>query len=461
MIASLKQRLILILLGLTLFVWLASAVVTYFSVGRALQQQVDQELELYSHLVTYISRVFARQIDEGLPLYETWSDHGLEQLRQNPMVVDAAGTGGLSPAVNIWLNNRMIATMEGSPAFARPEQEGFSYLEPANIDGRWRVLTRYDQVSDLWIRVGVEFGPARRAMLLTLYREFWPLLLVLPLTVLALYLGVNRGLLPLNNLAQQVSHRKPGLLDPVATAGVPTEVAGVVDAINRLLVRLESALEGERRFTANAAHELMTPLAAIKTEVQLCQKQLGEDAGESMLKRIGQRVDRASHAVEQLLVLARLDPDSALPDTTVDLRRLLQDVLLDTAHLAADRDLQVDLPATDRCDIRGREKSLAILLSNLLANAFRYATRGSRVEISLEGEQPVTLAVCNACKTLSSDEFSRLTERFYRVPGSDGSGTGLGLSIVSRIVEQHGARLEIGPGEDGSGFCARIRFLAV
>ena len=104
MIASLKQRLILILLGLTLFVWLAPAVVTYFSVDRALQQQVDQELELYSHLVTYISRVFARQIDEGLPLYETWSEHGLEQLRQNPMVVDAAGTGGLSPAVNIWLN---------------------------------------------------------------------------------------------------------------------------------------------------------------------------------------------------------------------------------------------------------------------------------------------------------------------------------------------------------------------
>jgi signal transduction histidine kinase len=298
-------------------------------------------------------------------------------------------------------------------------------------------------------------------MLLTLYREFWPLLLVLPLTVLALYLGVNRGLLPLNNLAQQISRRKPGLLDPVATEGVPTEVAGVVDAINRLLVRLEYALEGERRFTANAAHELMTPLAAIKTEVQLCQKQLGEDVGESMLKRIGQRVDRASHSVEQLLVLARLDPDSALPDTTVDLRGLLQQVLLDTAHLAADRDLQVDLPATDRCDIRGREKSLAILLSNLLVNAFRYATRGSRIEISLEGEQPVTLAICNACNTLSSEEFSRLTERFYRVPGSDGPGTGLGLSIVSRIVEQHGARLEIGPGEDGSGFCARIRFLAV
>lgn len=461
MINSLKQRLLLILLGLTLFVWLASAVVTFFSVSRALQQQVDEQLEQYSHLVTYISRIFARQIDEGLPLYESWGEHGLEQLRQNPMVVDAAGSGSLTPAVNIWLSERLIATMEGSPQFERPEIEGFSYLQPANTDSRWRVLTRYDQVSELWIRVGVEFAPAREAMLLTLYREFWPLLFVLPLTVLALYLGVYRGLMPLNNLAQQISRRKPGLLDPVATEEVPSEVAGLVDAINKLLQRLEYTLEGERRFTANAAHELMTPLAAIKTEVQLCQKQLGDDPGETMLKRIGRRVDRASHSVEQLLVLARLDPDSSLPDAKVNLRGLLQEVLLDTAHLAADRDLQVDLPADQDCEIRGSEKALAILLANLLVNAFRYATEGSRVQIALDAQQSVTLEVCNACEALSADEFARLTDRFYRVPGSDGPGAGLGLSIVSRIAEQHGARLEVSPGADGSGFSVRVRFPAL
>ncbi|NCF16720.1 MAG: hypothetical protein GWP63_00635 [Haliea sp.] len=458
MTASLQRRLILILLGLTLFVWLASAMVTYFSVGRALQEQIDQQLEQYSHLVIYISRVFARQIDEGLPLYESWGEHGLEQLRLKPMVVDSADIAGVTPAVNIWLGDTLIAVMEGSPEFERPSTAGFSYMGSKSDGGRWRVYTRYDEVSDLWIRVGVEFGAARWSMLATLGREFWPLLFILPLTIAVLYIGVSRGLTPLNNLALQISRRKPGLLDPVATAGVPVEVAGVVDAINRLLHRLEYALEGERRFTANAAHELMTPLAAIKTEVQLCQKQLEGIGGEQILPRIALRVDRASHSVEQLLTLARLDPDAPPPDSLVRLRSLLQDVLADTAHLASDRGLEIALSGECECEVSGSEESLAILLRNLLTNAFRYAAEGSEVRIALHCEGDVALEISNDCAPLPESEFALICDRFYRVPGSQGLGVGLGLSIVSRIADQHGAHFRVAPGEDGSGFCARVSF---
>ena len=458
MMGSLRKRLIWTLLVLTLFVWLAAAVITIFSAGQALRQQIDAQLRQYSHLVTYISRVFARQIDQGLPLYESWGENGLEQLRLQPMVVDGPGRASLRPAVNIWLNDKLIAVMAGSPHFARPTVEGFNYIEADDGSGRWRVLTHYDQVSDLWIRVGIEFEAARWSLLATLGRGFLPLLVMLPLTVAALYLGVSRGLLPLRKLAGQVSRRKPGLLEPVSTEGVPEEVAGVVAAINKLMERLAFALEGEQRFTTNAAHELLTPLAAIKTEVQLCQRQLRDERGAAMLQRIAQRVDRASHSVEQLLILARLDPEIPLPTTAVPLRGLLVEVLADMAHLCDQRQLQVVLEEGEEIEVNGSAEALSILLRNLLSNAFRYASDNSTVCVRLSGQGATELEICNDCAPLSLEEFAHLCDRFYRVPGSVGLGAGLGLSIVSRIAQQHGAIFSAAPREDGSGFCARLIF---
>ena len=456
--ASLKRRLIWTLLVFTLLVWLASAAIIFLSGSRALRDQIDQQLEQYVHLVTYISRIFARQIDEGLPLYESWGDNPLDQLRQRPMVVDSADTGGLSPAVNIWLNDNLIAVMDNSPQFEQPTAEGYSFIDSAGGSGRWRVLTHYDEVSELWIRVGVEFSAARRSMLATLARELWPLIIILPLTIAVLYLGVSRGLVPLQVLARQISQRKAGLLDPVVTEGVPREVGSVVAEINKLLQRLAFALEGEQRFTANAAHELLTPLAAIKAEVQLCQRQLTDASSIEMMRRIAQRVDRASHSVEQLLTLARVDPDAPVYTGKVHLRQLVVEVLADTAHLAVDRGLVVELHDGQDCVVDGNEEALAILLRNLLGNAFRYASDGSTVHVQVRRAEGVELEICNDCAPLSVEEFTHLCDRFYRVPGSAGLGTGLGLSIVSRIVDQHGAVFITEPGADGAGFCARVTF---
>jgi signal transduction histidine kinase len=456
MIKSLKTRLIWTLLGLTLFVWLASAILTIYSAGRATEQQVDRQLEQYSHLVTYISRVFARQIDEGLPLYETWGDNPLERLRERPMEVEAPELGEFRPAVNIWLGDRLIAVMAGSPQFERPTVAGFSYVDAADGGGRWRVLTRYDAVSELWIRVGVEFELARGSLLRTLARELLPLLVVLPLTVVALYLGVSSGLSPLRNLAGQIARRKPGLLEPVAMEGVPAEISDLVASVNKLMQRLAHALESEQRFTANAAHELLTPLAAIKTEVQLCQKTMRDEDDAAMLQGIVERVDRAGHSVEQLLTLARLDPDVPLPTSAVNLRDLLAETLAETGHLAAGRQLAVDLPEGDDVFVEGSESALAIMLRNLLVNAFRYASEATTVRIRVANDDGVALSICNDCRPLPSEELARVGDRFYRVPGSPGPGAGLGLSIIERIAEHHGARFAVDTSDTGTVFCATI-----
>jgi len=455
---SLKWRLVWILLALILFTWLVSAVFLYFSSDEALEEQIDGQLQQYAHMVIYISRVFARQIDEGLPLYETWKDNPLEELRQRPLVVERPEQDTLAPAINVWLSGNLIAIMAGSPRFARPEREEFAYQLAPDSGGRWRTLTHYDAVSELWFTVGVEVAPARQAMLATMLHGLVPLLIVLPLTLFVVYFGVSRGLAPLHALVRHVARRRPGQLDPMPTDDVPAEVAGVVTSINALLERLAFALEAEQRFTANAAHELTTPLAAIKAEVQLCQRQLRDTASEGLLRGISDRVDRASHTVEQLLTLARLDPESPLERVSVPLRALLVEVLADTGHLARANRLSVEFEDGPEVAVSGNAEALAILLRNLLVNAFRYATPGSAVHIHLTRSDAVRLEICNACAPLSPEEFRQIGHRFYRVPGTVPTGAGLGLSIVERIATLHDATFSASAWRAGEGFCARLQW---
>ena len=349
--------------------------------------------------------------------------------------------------------------MEDSPHFAAPLQEGFSILQLAESESRWRVLARYDERTELWILVGLELSAARWALFANLAKALFPLLIILPLTIVLLYYGVTRGLRPLRKLTQQIQNRSPRALDPVVPGEVPEEIVPVVDSLNDLLQRLGHALEAEQRFTANAAHELLTPLAAVKAEVQLCQRRLVNSENAHMLDRIAERVDRASHTVDQLLTLARVDPDAPLPTASVPLQRLMADTVAETAHLALERGLEIDLQQGEEVSVDGNREALAILLRNLLVNAFRYATAGSCVSIGVvKDSSGVALVVSNACARLSEREFAQLEDRFYRVPGSAGLGAGLGLSIVRRIADQHGAGFHVGPGGDGSGFTARVVF---
>ncbi len=459
MTVSLRKRLIGSLLLFTLFAWVMSAVLTGFFASRVLLDQVDRQLEQYTGLVTYISQVFARQMDAGDPFSEPWLEHDTSTDHDHPLIIRADLVPEDAPALNIFLDQELWAVLEASPRFSAPEREGFSFHRIKEDNSHWRLLARYDEATELWVLVGIELDAARKALFITLGRALFPLLIILPLTVALLYFGVTRGLQPLSNLTRQISRRSPGALEPVQPGEVPEEIVPVVDSLNDLLQRLDYALESEQRFTANAAHELMTPLAAIKTEVQLCQRRLRGTDSAAMLERIAARVDRASHTVEQLLTLARVDPDTPIPTEPVALGRLLSDTVAENAHLALERDLDVQLEDPEAVEIKGSSESLAILLRNLLINAFRYATPGSTVTVALERRgDAVAIEICNDCAPLSDAEFDRLEERFYRVPGSEGLGAGLGLSIARRIADQHGASFRAAPREDGSGFCALLTF---
>jgi signal transduction histidine kinase len=457
MIGSLKRRLLLILLVLMLFAWISSAVLTVIASSRVLLDQVDRQLNQYSDMVWYMTQIFTHQDARGLELSGLWQASNTEG--GLPFLIQGTVEQALAPALNVWHGDLLVASLQDSPRFKRPTKEGFGFQRDPSGEGGWRVLVRYDQRSDLWSLVGIDMQRARWDSIGIFGRAQFPLLVVLPLTVLILYYVISSGLRPLQLLATQIGERSPQLLQPIEQEQIPAEIEPVVDSLNQLLTRLGEALESEQRFTANAAHELMTPLAAIKTEVQLCQKQVGEE-GRDMLARIVLRVDRATHTVQQLLTLARLDPNTPLPSSKVRLDLLLAEVLAETGHLAVERGIAVEFTATEPVSIPGDTESLAILCRNLLTNSFRYASVDSAIEVQLlQTDSSISLRVCNDCEPIAPRYFEQLLHRFYRIPGSAGTGAGLGLSIVARVAALHGAHLEMTPWKPPRGFAVSVQFL--
>ncbi len=459
---SLRQRLILILLLLMLFAWISATLLTVMASSRVLIDQVDRQLNQYSELVYYMTQIFAQGTEEHL--MEAHPGLG-ELIRANalPILIDSSSEEELAPALNVWQGDTLIAALEGSPRFEHPEREGFAFRKDPQGDGGWRILVRHHSENDLWLLVGIDLERARWQILQILGRAFFPLLVVLPLTVAVLYFGVSRGLQPIKQLADQIAERSPRQLDAFSLTDVPKEIVPVVESLNNLLRRLGEAMESEQRFTANAAHELKTPLAAIKTEVQLCQRQVTDPTTGDMLSRIALRVDRATHTVEQLLTLARLDPEADLPMERVDLRALIQAAVIDTVHVSERAGLDIQVPEGEPVWIEGEPESLSMLLRNALVNAFLYASGSSLVRVELdEYHRGTEMRICNDCEPITSRDFEQLRERFYRLPGSNSTGAGLGLSIVQRVAGRHKASLALGPDpqRDPRGFSLSLRFEA-
>jgi signal transduction histidine kinase len=234
----------------------------------------------------------------------------------------------------------------------------------------------------------------------------------------------------------------------------------LIAALNALFDRLRTSLEQERRFTADAAHELRTPLAAVKTQAQVALGATGEDERSRALGNVVAGTDRATRLVEQLLVLARLDPQKVLPHgQTVDLHELARQGVAELAPAAAAKGVEVSLAAGDAAPVAGDAVLLAVLLRNLLDNAVRYTPAGGEVEVSVRRTTGgVSLAVVDNGPGIPEAERGRVFERFHRVLGSGEEGSGLGLSIVRRIADLHRASVSLDAGPGGRGLRVEVRF---
>ncbi|TRZ98081.1 MAG: histidine kinase [Rhodocyclaceae bacterium] len=281
-----------------------------------------------------------------------------------------------------------------------------------------------------------------------------PMLFALPALAVLLVIAIGLALTPLRRLARDVAARTPDRLDPLPTESLPTEVAPLVTRLNSLFADIIRALENERRFTADAAHELRTPLAALKAQAQVALASVETTERRHALTQILAGCDRTTHLVAQLLTLARLDADAPQQMHDIALRPIAEEVLAMSAGEAIAH--RCDLVLHDgNAHVRGDAMLLQVLLRNLVDNALRHGG-GTQIEVSItEHENSAVLTVSDNGRGIAADERSQVQQRFYRSvsasSGEDAAGSGLGLSIVSRITELHGGTLNIDSPDSGKG----------
>jgi two-component system sensor histidine kinase TctE len=278
-----------------------------------------------------------------------------------------------------------------------------------------------------------------------------PQFVILPLAVLLVWLALVRGIRPLNELERRIRARKPDDLSPIEVSFVPQEVAPLVASINDLLTRLKTSLTTQRRFLADAAHQLKTPLAGLRMQADLALRETDPAGVRSSLQQISRASVRATHTVNQLLALARAETTGrTLPTTPVDLARLVMGVVQDSVPRAFDKqiDLGYEGPETvpEECVIQGNPTLLQELVRNLVDNALNYTPAGGVVTAHVLVDRfsgVLVVQVEDNGPGVPENEREFVVQPFYRALGTNVEGSGLGLAIVHEIAQQHGATLRM------------------
>ena len=289
-------------------------------------------------------------------------------------------------------------------------------------------------------------------------RLLLPLALLLPLLAGIVWIAVGRALRPLSALREEVVRRNPASLTPIALGQAPEEVKPLVGSLNDLLHRLGAALDGQRRFTADAAHELRTPLTAVKLQFQLLERAHTAQERNEAIANLRAGIDRAIRLVQQLLTLARLEPDSpSLAHERIALAPLAREVAAQFQPMAAEKSVALRLEAIEGLAIAGDREQIRTLLGNLVDNAVRHTPAGGSVHLRMRCEDhDALLEVADTGPGIAPEERARVFDRFYRVAGGGASGSGLGLSIAERVAHAHGARIDLDEAAEG-GLLVRVR----
>ncbi|KFB68621.1 ATP-binding protein [Candidatus Accumulibacter vicinus] len=442
---SLRWRLLRAVFATALLVWGLVAILSYAQARHEAEELMDGHLAQSARLLLALVRDNESHLAD-LATRLTLARSGEDRPYESPLEFQIGRANG-----------SLLLRSEQAPANSLAAAPGY---ENITRNGHpWRVLTIAAPADDYRVQVAQSIDVRDRAALEVASQTVLPIALISPLLLLLIYLSVRGGLKPLDDLAADVAARSPENLKPLANHATPLEVQPLLDALNQLLVRLAEALDKERRFTADAAHELRTPLAVVKIQAEVAQLSRNPDDRQHALKQIVLGVDRAARVLEQLLRLARLDPLVGLPKAgEVDLGELARRVLVET-RVTADRGaIHLQVSATPLL-VQGDGELLEIVLRNLLDNALRYTPPGTTVTLFVRRQNgDILLAVADDGPGVSQEDLPRLVERFYRGREVSAEGSGLGLAIVQRIAELHLARFEV-ENLAGGGFEARLRWV--
>jgi len=451
---SLRWRLTFVLIKSVLLAWFVWMGCQIWQLGREHTGFLDNSL-----------REIAEQVLASMP-------EGLERLpSRDPKRVTVPVAADRKMSFQVWAQGRNVVYSAAAPLEPlKPDfRDGFARRE---IHGeRWQVYSLTDRQRGLVVQVGRTKQMAIQELQGWILGSLLAAALILVVFGLAMWMVIGRSLRPLTTLRDTLRQRPPLDLTPLPSAELPNEFRPLVDAFNSQLERVDTAVQHERRFIADAAHELRTPLAVLSTHAELALRADTLEEKNAALLRLRAGVQRSARLSEQLLDLARLDAgEESVRLAPLDLSDLIVLVIRDFETLARERRQRISLRA-EPTRLLGDVDQLGILLRNLIDNAVRHAGADGTIAVSChaDGDGAVALCVADNGPGVAVDDCQRIFDRFYRAPGSPDGGSGIGLSLVARIAQTHGAGIECGEGLEraaddprgpGRGFEVRVLFPA-
>lgn len=441
MIRSIRLRLLVMISLSILLLWGATFGFTWWRTSRDINLVYDAELKLVAELLAVAT------------------EHELEELDLEDYQINLSESGYDFPLLlQVWSDdNKLVIQGPGTPdnVLTSSALDGYSDSE---FDGEgWRVYTL--NISEYNYRIHVARGHAVSEALVSSFVQdvVKPLLIVLPLSGM-LWFIIQQGFRPLRSVSRLIGERDYDYLHPVTAEHIPEEVADLVDELNALLTRLKVSIERNNRFTADVAHELRTPIAGMLVQMQSSVTGRTDEEREKGLAQINKGLNHLNHVVNQLLILASIEPEKIRMQFEVfDLVSVAEEVMSDISPMALTKQVEMELIADDQIELNGNREMLAIMLSNLVTNAMKFTPGGNKISVFIKNHyKGVELAVEDSGPGIPDDKKKWVFERLNRLPGETESGSGLGLSIVKEICELHQGIITLQDRKDEHGLIVNL-----
>lgn len=462
---SIRKRLTFYLLSSIIFVGTSTILFSYSDTVHEVNELFDAQLAqsariLHAQIATELKRSDAKTLQEHLndqPKLTIPYENNTEIDELGHEYQRMVGFQLWDEHGNLILHSKSVGSEPLSNQALQPGRSGFS--STIKNGHHWRVFSLWDEQQNYVVQSGESFDIRQELVAKISGRLISPYLISIPLLALLIWFGISRGLNPIYRVVKEVKRRESDSLYPIQFEQVPQEITPLVQSLNDLFNRLNIAFEKERQFTNDAAHELRTPLAALKTHAQVALRETNEADKKTAILNILDGVKRASHLVDQMLTLARMTPvHPNIRDEKVLIFKVAEQVAAELSHLAVAKNIELVLTGEQSLSITGNSALLGILLRNLIVNAINYTTINGEIKIEiLQDHHRPLIQVSDNGPGIDEALLERVLDRFYRVLGHHIDGCGLGLAIAKECAHKLHAELTLSNAKP-HGLIARIVF---